>query len=106
MGSSDQSQMSAASALTFHRQRHIDHIVALNKHTSNDLAFWMTEQLRVSGYYWGLTALEMLGALPGGDDRERVVSFVCSCFDAESGGFGGNVDHDPHLLYTLSAVQV
>ena len=22
------------------------------------------------------------------------------------GGFGGNVGHDPHILYTLSAVQV
>ncbi|XP_039173235.1 geranylgeranyl transferase type-2 subunit beta 2-like [Eucalyptus grandis] len=22
------------------------------------------------------------------------------------GGFGGNIGHDPHLLYTLSAVQV
>jgi geranylgeranyl transferase type-2 subunit beta len=23
-----------------------------------------------------------------------------------AGGFGGNVGHDPHVLYTLSAVQV
>lgn len=23
-----------------------------------------------------------------------------------AGGFGGNVGHDPHLLYTLSAIQV
>jgi hypothetical protein len=22
------------------------------------------------------------------------------------GGFGGNIGHDPHLLYTLSAVQI
>jgi len=22
------------------------------------------------------------------------------------GGFGGNIDHDPHLLYTLSAIQI
>jgi geranylgeranyl transferase type-2 subunit beta len=27
---------------------------------------------------------------------------VC-CFE---GGFAGNVGHDPHILYTLSAVQV
>jgi len=26
----------------------------------------------------------------------------CCC----EGGFGGNVGHDPHILYTLSAVQV
>ena len=27
---------------------------------------------------------------------------MCGC----AGGFGGNVGHDPHVLYTLSAVQV
>lgn len=25
---------------------------------------------------------------------------------SSAGGFGGNIGHDPHLLYTLSAVQV
>ena len=34
-----------------------------------------------------------------------MVDFVFSC-QHECGGFGGNVDHDPHLLYTLSAVQI
>jgi geranylgeranyl transferase type-2 subunit beta len=24
----------------------------------------------------------------------------------QKGGFGGNKDHDPHLLFTLSAIQV
>jgi len=24
----------------------------------------------------------------------------------ENGGFGGNIDHDPHMLYTLSALQI
>ncbi len=28
------------------------------------------------------------------------------CLQAEGGGFGGSERHDPHLLYTLSAVQV
>lgn len=23
-----------------------------------------------------------------------------------AGGFGGNIGHDPHVLYTLSAIQV
>jgi geranylgeranyl transferase type-2 subunit beta len=29
-----------------------------------------------------------------------------SCYDERVGGFGGNVGHDAHLLYTLSAVQI
>jgi len=92
----------------------------------------VTEHLRVSGLYWGLTALTILGredALP----REEVIAFLLQCFHpsgkppgafsrmrpewsnwcprdssglAPPGGFSGNVHHDPHLLYTLSAVQV
>jgi len=33
---------------------------------------------------------------------------VCDTHEQSSlaGGFGGNVGHDPHMLYTLSAVQV
>lgn len=27
-------------------------------------------------------------------------------FAYHAGGFGGNNGHDPHLLYTLSAIQV
>lgn len=34
-----------------------------------------------------------------------MVDFVFSC-QHECGGFGGNVGHDPHLLYTLSAIQI
>eukprot|EP00295_Goniomonas_pacifica_P016394 CAMPEP_0175858232 /NCGR_PEP_ID=MMETSP0107_2-20121207/29545_1 /TAXON_ID=195067 ORGANISM="Goniomonas pacifica, Strain CCMP1869" /NCGR_SAMPLE_ID=MMETSP0107_2 /ASSEMBLY_ACC=CAM_ASM_000203 /LENGTH=276 /DNA_ID=CAMNT_0017174637 /DNA_START=23 /DNA_END=851 /DNA_ORIENTATION=- len=37
--------------------------------------------------------------------KDEIVAFVLQCQHA-SGGFGGNVGHDAHLLYTLSAVQV
>ncbi|KAL3941135.1 MAG: hypothetical protein SGARI_000699 [Bacillariaceae sp.] len=38
--------------------------------------------------------------------RESIVEWVLRCFDSKSGGFGGNVGHDGHLLYTLSAIQI
>eukprot|EP00588_Corethron_pennatum_P028596 CAMPEP_0194336288 /NCGR_PEP_ID=MMETSP0171-20130528/72411_1 /TAXON_ID=218684 /ORGANISM="Corethron pennatum, Strain L29A3" /LENGTH=181 /DNA_ID=CAMNT_0039099675 /DNA_START=125 /DNA_END=667 /DNA_ORIENTATION=- len=38
--------------------------------------------------------------------RPSVVDFVFACYDPSSGGFAGNVGHDPHLLYTLSALQI
>ncbi len=38
-------------------------------------------------------------------NRDEMVQFVLDCRHS-SGGFGGNVSHDPHLLYTLSAIQV
>ncbi|KAF9613232.1 hypothetical protein IFM89_006333 [Coptis chinensis] len=38
-------------------------------------------------------------------DQDKVISWLLQCQD-ESGGFAGNIGHDPHVLYTLSAVQV
>ena len=64
----------------------------------------MTEHLRVNGIYWGLTGVEVLGRLES-MDRQQTIDFVKSCLKP-GGGFGGNVQHDPHLLYTLSAVQI
>ena len=38
-------------------------------------------------------------------NRDEMIQFVLGCRHP-SGGFGGNVSHGPHLLYTLSAIQV
>lgn len=55
--------------------------------------------------YWGLTALSLMGqeeSVP----QEDVVAFVQDCFDETTGGFSPAKDHDPHMLYTLSAIQI
>ena len=65
----------------------------------------MTEFLRMSGMYWGLTALDLMGQLES-IARDEVVSFIRECFDEVSGGFSPAKHHDPHILYTLSAVQI
>lgn len=70
----------------------------------HELEYWLTEHLRLNGLYWGMTALHLLGhpeALP----RRDMLDFVFSCLH-ESGGFGAAPGHDPHLLYTCSAVQI
>jgi len=88
----------------------------------------MTEHLRLSGLYWSLTAVSILlpsqrdvdvamGVLtttttttiaskPNQPRNPVLIDFVLDCFDERSGGFGGNVGQDGHLLYTLSAVQI
>lgn len=38
--------------------------------------------------------------------KEEITEFITSCQDSESGGLSASVGHDPHILYTLSAVQV
>jgi len=64
----------------------------------------LTEHLRLSGLYWGLTALHLLGhpdALP----CDGVLDFVISCLH-DNGGFGAAPGHDAHMLYTVSGVQI
>jgi geranylgeranyl transferase type-2 subunit beta len=58
----------------------------------------------MSGVYWGLTALRLLGRL---DllDKEAILKWVLSC-QRDDGGFGGSERHDSHILYTLSAIQI
>ena len=64
----------------------------------------VSEHLRMSGIYWAAAALDLIDSLDA-LDGPAVVKFVLEC-QHECGGFGGNLGHDPHILYTLSAVQI
>ncbi|KAH7132499.1 type II protein geranylgeranyltransferase beta subunit [Dendryphion nanum] len=83
--------------------KHVRYIQSLDTR-KDELEYWLTEHLRLSGLYWGLTALHLLGhpdALP----RAQVLDFVVSCLHA-NGGFGAAPGHDAHMLYTVSGVQL
>lgn len=96
----------------------------------DDFEALVIEHLRMNGAYWGLTTLDLLNKI-GAIDVDAVVSWVMECQDKDcgkfvthnkrsffcgrcvmhlksviSGGFAGNLGHDPHLLYTISAVQI
>ncbi|KAI6247116.1 Geranylgeranyl transferase type-2 subunit beta [Erysiphe necator] len=82
---------------------HVKYIQSLNSR-KDELEYWLTEHLRLNGLYWGLTALHLLqrpDALP----RQETISFVLSCL-TERGGFSAAPNHDAHLLYTCSAIQI
>ncbi len=64
----------------------------------------MTEFLRMSGMYWGLTVMDLMNSLDS-MNKQEVLDFIKQC-QHECGGIGASIGHDPHLLYTLSAVQV
>jgi geranylgeranyl transferase type-2 subunit beta len=109
---------------------HVKYILNLEEDTNKSDIFYFTDHKRLSGVYWALTSLELLGRLdllP----RQRILDYVLSCYHPEvllqtdgsmhsrvsvevqpwSSGtkcaaFGGNSDQDPHLLYTLSGIQV
>ncbi|KAJ3411923.1 hypothetical protein HDV05_001504 [Chytridiales sp. JEL 0842] len=66
--------------------------------------YHLSSHLKLNGVYWALTSLCLLGK-PDALPKEDVISYVLSCHHP-NGGFGGDKDHDPHLLYTLSAIQI
>lgn len=67
--------------------------------------YCMTEFLRMSGIYWGVTALDLMGEVAK-IDKESIIEFIKKCQNPLSGGVSPCEGHDPHILYTLSAVQV
>eukprot|EP00850_Spirogloea_muscicola_P022913 SM000318S12215 [mRNA] locus=s318:104839:107258:+ [translate_table: standard] len=58
----------------------------------------------MSGVYWGLAGMALLGALPDMDEP-RVLAWLLRCRHP-NGAFGANEGHDAHILYTYSAVQI
>ncbi|ELW64190.1 Geranylgeranyl transferase type-2 subunit beta [Tupaia chinensis] len=58
----------------------------------------------MSGIYWGLTLMDLMGQLHH-MNREESLAFIKSC-QHECGGISASIGHDPHLLYTFSAVQI
>ncbi|KAF9812991.1 hypothetical protein SFRURICE_015611 [Spodoptera frugiperda] len=85
-------------------KKHIDYLAKYGT-DQDDYEYNMTEYLRMSGIYWSLTAMELMGA----SDRmpkDDIISFISTCQNKESGGISACFPHDPHILYTLSAIQV
>lgn len=66
--------------------------------------YTLSEYLRMSGIYWGLTVMDLMGQLPR-MNRQEIIDFITAC-QHECGGISASIGHDPHLLYTLSAIQV
>ncbi|CAN1232323.1 Geranylgeranyl transferase type-2 subunit beta 1 [Linum perenne] len=83
--------------------KHVKYILQVEK-KKDSFESAVMEHLRMNGAYWGLTTLDLLGKLDVVDSNE-ILDWIMKC-QHESGGFAGNIGHDPHILYTLSAIQV
>ncbi|KAF2725417.1 geranylgeranyl transferase type 2 subunit beta [Polychaeton citri CBS 116435] len=84
-------------------EEHVKYIQSLDSR-KDELEYHLTEHLRVSGIYWGLTALNLLGQ-PDGLPRDGLLEYVFACLH-DDGGFGAAPGHDPHILHTTYAVQI
>lgn len=110
---------------------HMQYVLNLESKSNESDVFYFTDHKRLSGVYWALSSLALLGdlhKLP----QDRILSYVLSCYhedvsltlpfaDAQGddasvtppqdsstplAAFAGNSDQDVHLLYTLSGVQI
>lgn len=77
---------------------HLKYIENLDK-KKDTFEYWITEHLRISGIYWAMGALDILNRLDI-FDRSQIINQVVAC-QREDGGFGGNDNHDSHMLYDL-----
>lgn len=92
--------------MEFCHDKHVAYIRKVSADTES-FDYLVSQHLRMSGVYWGLTALSLLGVkLETESFSDTMIEWILSCYDETTGGFGGNVNHDPHILYTLSALQI
>ncbi|KAF7273427.1 hypothetical protein GWI33_013868 [Rhynchophorus ferrugineus] len=85
-------------------EKHIDFINDYGQ-DENNYEYGMTDYLRISGMYWALTALDLMNSEPA-QGKDKVVEYIKQCQDPQSGGISACIGHDPHILHTLSAVQI
>ena len=84
-------------------QKHAAYILNFEK-AKEDYEFVMTEHIRMNGLYWCVTAMDIMGEL-GRMDRAGILEFVNACQHAD-GGFSSCPRLDPHVHFTLSAIQI
>ena len=119
VSSSSPSTTNSNSLPQFYHNLHVKYIRTLASKIDSKSSYEgaVTEHLRMSGIYWSLTALSLLVSsnqvdeymnLTGLKDESKpnIIDFVFACYDSKSGGFGGNLNQDGHILYTLSALQI
>ncbi|KAF0976743.1 hypothetical protein FDP41_004038 [Naegleria fowleri] len=95
----------SSSVQAFAKEAHTSYIQHLEEKETNTFEYCVTEHLRMSGMYWGLTAMDLLNEIDK-MNRDKILQFVRDSYHEEEGGFSGAPNHDPHILYTLSAVQL
>jgi len=83
--------------------KHIKFIATYGK-THDVYEYECSDYLRMSGLYWSITFLDLTNSIES-LNREEIKGFV-KRNQHENGGFGPSDGHEPHLLYTLSALQI
>jgi geranylgeranyl transferase type-2 subunit beta len=88
------------------RDKHIKYLEQLDKTKDADaIGFYTNEHLKLPGGYWCVGALSLLKKLYW-ERKDEIMMFVKACQCKETGGFGGNLNHDPHITTSLYALLI
>jgi len=72
--------------MQFIRDKHIEYIRKISNDTES-FEYLASQHLRMSGVYWGLTSLVLLGVdISKESFNTNIVEWVLSCFDPVVGG--------------------
>jgi geranylgeranyl transferase type-2 subunit beta len=73
-------------SIEFLRDKHINYIRKVSSDVSS-FEYLVSQHLRMSGVYWGLTSLVLLGLdLKQEVFPENIVEWIFTCYDPVSGG--------------------
>jgi geranylgeranyl transferase type-2 subunit beta len=85
--------------------KHTSYLLNLDRDILEDsIGYYTSEHLKMGGAYWTIGSLACLDRLDE-ERKEEIVTFVGQC-KAANGGYGGNINHDPHITNTHYAVLV
>lgn len=72
--------------MEFYREKHVEYVRKISADTES-FEYLVSQHLRMSGVYWGLTALTILGEdIKKEAFSETMVAWIMSCYDDQSGG--------------------
>lgn len=70
----------------FYTDKHIEYIRKISKDTES-FEYLVSQHLRMSGVYWGLTSLSLLGIdLNFESFSPDIIDWILSCYDQNTGG--------------------
>ena len=86
--------------------KHLKYLQDLDKTKDSDaIGFYTNEHLKLPGGYWCVGALSLIKRIYW-ERKAEIVEFVKRCQCSNTGGFGGNVGHDPHITNSLYALLI
>mmetsp|Transcript_29210 Transcript_29210/g.44160 ORF Transcript_29210/g.44160 Transcript_29210/m.44160 type:complete len:372 (+) Transcript_29210:96-1211(+) len=101
-----------------YHSKHVEYVETLASKMEGSFEGALTNHLKLGGVYWSVTAMSLLldndmkkvdehmGLFSSKHGTPSIIDWIETCFDDESGGYGGDTGQDGHITYTLYAILI